>query len=99
METISVLLDITKFTDFRWRGSLGVCHVINIFFGSNCAKVHHCRICVRDFRERGRELFGPSHPWAALEMPILNTVKVDLSNHATNVDSKNATGIDISKLE
>ena len=33
-----------------------MCHVIHIFLDllwvrCNCAKVHHCRICVRDFRE------------------------------------------------
>ena len=35
-----------------------VCHVIYIFSGSfldkcNCAKFHHCRICVTDFMEGG----------------------------------------------
>ena len=57
----SVFLDIAKFSDFRWKNvdvsrTQGVCHVILICFGSslgnvNCAKFHHCRICVTNFRE------------------------------------------------
>ena len=34
----------------------------------NCAKCHHCRVCVTDFREG-------SHPWVAPKKPILNRVK------------------------
>ena len=40
---------------------------------TNCATLHHCRICVTDFREGG--LFWPPHPWAAPKKPILNRVK------------------------
>ena len=42
----------------------------------NCAKFHHCRICVRDFREGG-PFWPPSprHPSAAPKKPILNRVK------------------------
>ena len=44
MQSISVFLDITKFGDFRSKNadvsrSQGVCHVINIFFGSSSGKV------------------------------------------------------------
>ena len=38
----------------------------------DCAKFHHCRICVTDFSERGP--FWPPHPWAAAKKPILNRV-------------------------
>ena len=57
----SVFLDIAKFADFRWKNAdvsrtQGVCQVIHIFLyllwgRYNCAKFHHCRICVTDFRE------------------------------------------------
>ena len=42
----------------------------------NCAKIHHCRICVTD-SSRGGGTFWPAlpHPWAALRRPILNRVK------------------------
>ena len=40
----------------------------------NCAKFHHCSICVTDFREVGAFL-PPPHPWAAPKKPILNRVK------------------------
>ena len=39
----------------------------------NCAKFHHCRICVVDFREDGPK--RPPHPWVASKKPILNRVK------------------------
>ena len=41
----------------------------------NCAKFHHCRICVTYFREGGAFLPRPPHPWAALKQPILNRIK------------------------
>ena len=42
----------------------------------NCAKFHHCRIRVTDFRE-GRGLFAlPLLPLAAPKKPILNRVKI-----------------------
>ena len=41
----------------------------------NCAKFHHCRIRVADFREAGPKRPPPTHPWAAPENPILNRVK------------------------
>ena len=84
MQTISAFLDIAKFADFRWKNAdvsrtQGMCHVIHIFFGfplverCNCAKFHHCRICVRDFLEV-RPFCPPPHPWAASKKPILNRV-------------------------
>ena len=39
----------------------------------NCAKFHHCRICVADFREGS--LFAPTHSWTVPKRPILNKVK------------------------
>ena len=42
-------------------------------FLDNCAKFHHCRICVADFRDGGAK--RPPHPWAAPKKPILNRVK------------------------
>ena len=71
--SISVFSDIAKFADFRRKnadvsGTQGVCHVNYIFIyfvgllelRYNCAKFHHCRICVTDFREVG--LFAPPFP-------------------------------------
>ena len=40
----------------------------------NCAKFHHCRICVTDFREWG-PFCSPPLPCAAPKIPILNRVK------------------------
>ena len=56
-----------------------MCHLIYMFFGSsvdkvNCAKFHHCRICVTDLKEGG--LFGPLLPWAVPKNPILNKVRL-----------------------
>ena len=63
MESISEFLDIAKIADFWSKNAdvsrtQGVCHVIHIFLDLpwvryNCAKFHHCRICVTDFREGG----------------------------------------------
>ena len=44
MQSIFVFLDITKFTDFRGKNAdvsrtQGVCHVIQMFFGSYLSKV------------------------------------------------------------
>ena len=44
MQAISVFLDIAKVTDLRWKntdvnGTLGVCHVIYLFFGFTLGKV------------------------------------------------------------
>ena len=56
-----------------------MCHVIYTFFWDlplvkyNCAKFHHCRICVADFRKGVPK--RPPHPWAAPKTPILNRVK------------------------
>ena len=61
MQSISVFADIAKFADFWWKNAdfsrtEETCHVIHIFFGSCLGKVllcqvHHCRICVTDFRK------------------------------------------------
>ena len=71
-QSIHVVLDIAKLTDFRWKfsdvsGTQGVGHVIHISFWSfyvryNSAKFHHCRICVRDWAV---------HLWVAPKKPIL----------------------------
>ena len=52
----------------------------------NCAKFHHCKICVKDFREEGPKRHPP-HPWAAPKKPILNRVKKEL----LNLDTGNST--------
>ena len=65
------------------RRNQGVCHVIHRFLDLllvryNCAKFYHCRICVRDSRERRGGCFfcpTPSRPWTAQKRPILNRVK------------------------
>ena len=61
MQSISVFVDIAEFADFRWKiadvsRTQWMCHVIYIFLDLlwlryNCAKFHHCRIFVIDFRE------------------------------------------------
>ena len=57
---MSVFLDIIKITDFQSANvsrSQGVSlFMLSIFLdllyvSCNCAKFHHCRICVTDFRE------------------------------------------------
>ena len=79
MQSISVFLDIKNFADFRWKNTdvsrtQGVCHVIHIFLDLlkvryNCAKLHHCRICVKDFRERGAPSPSPPPPPTIREQP------------------------------
>ena len=64
MQSVDVFLDIARFADFRWKladvnETQGVCHVFHIIFGIfkaiyNCAKFHHRRICVTDFKEWGK---------------------------------------------
>ena len=41
-----------------------------------CAKFHHCRIYLTDFRGGRGGFLPPSHLWAAPKKPILNRVKV-----------------------
>ena len=57
----------------------------------NCAKFHHCKICVTDFKKVGKgggELFHLSpHPWAAPKKPILNRIKCS----STHLFCKNTT--------
>ena len=63
MHSIYVFLDITKFADFQWKilmsAILWGCvtwfiYFLDIFYVRyNYAKFHHCRICVKDFREEG----------------------------------------------
>ena len=43
------------------------------FLRCNCAKFHHCRIYVTDFREGA--FSPPPHPWAAPKKPILKGLK------------------------
>ena len=41
----------------------------------NCAKFHHFRICLTDFKERFWQiLLCHSHPWAALKRSMMNRV-------------------------
>ena len=60
MQSTSVFLNIAKFANFRSKNAdvsrtQAVCFVIHIFCGSyNCAKFHHCSICVTDVREGWR---------------------------------------------
>ena len=66
MQSIS---DIAKLAYFRLKNAdvsrtQGVCHVIHkildlLWFRYNCAKYHHCTICLTDFREEG---FLPPRP-------------------------------------
>ena len=70
MKSISVFLDIAKFADFRWKmlmpAELKGCVTWFISFLDLlwvryiCAKFHHCRMCVTDFREGGH--FCPNPP-------------------------------------
>ena len=82
MQSVSVFLDIAKFVDFRWKmlmsSEIKGCITWFIYFLDllwvryNCAKFHHCRICVIDFREGGT--FLPLHPWTISKRSILNRV-------------------------
>ena len=69
MKSISTFLAIAKFTDF-WEKNADfsrtqkTCHVIHIFLDLlqvryKCAKFHHCRICVTNFRKGA--FLPPSH--------------------------------------
>ena len=74
---------MTKFADLRWKNadvsrnqgaSTWLINLLDLLWVRyNCAKFHHCRICVTDFREWAFP--PPSHPWEAPRMPILNRVK------------------------
>ena len=86
MQSISMFLDIAKFAGFRWTNTdvskiQGVRHVIYISLESSlgkeykCAKFHHFRICVTDFRE-GEAFLLPPYPQAAPKKPILNRIKI-----------------------
>ena len=76
MQSMNEFLDTAKFVDFWWKiadvsRTQGMCHVIYIFLDLfwvryNCAKFHHCGICVGDFREG--VLFFPNL-WAARKSP------------------------------
>ena len=69
MQSKFAFLDIGNFADLRLKNSniirtQVVAHVIHMFLDllyakHNCAKFHHCRICVTDFREKG--LSSPPH--------------------------------------
>ena len=83
MQSTSVFVNITKVADFHWKNAddsrvQGVRYVIYIFLDLlsvkyNCAKFHHCRICVTDFR-KGVFLARPS-VWATPKRPILNRIR------------------------
>ena len=58
MQFIPVFLDIEKFADFRSKiadvSGTWFIYFLDLFqVGYNCAKFHHCRICVTDLREGG----------------------------------------------
>ena len=49
MESISVFLDIAKFSESQWKigdvsRTQGVCHMIHISFGSSLGKVKLCQV-------------------------------------------------------
>ena len=79
-----MFLDVAKFSDFWWQNPESaelkecVTWFVHFFYlplvWYNCAKSHHCRICLADLRERGPKS-SPPHPWAAPKKPILNRVK------------------------
>ena len=58
LQSILVFLDITKVAIFgeKMLNSKGVsrdiCFLDLLYVRYNCAKFHHCRMCVTDFRER-----------------------------------------------
>ena len=75
MQSISVFLDIGKFVDFWWKMLMSAelkgyvtwfLYFLDLLWVRyNCAKFHHCRICVTDFRE-GRPFCPPlisEQPW------------------------------------
>ena len=80
MQSVSVFVDITKASGFRKKilmsAEMKMCatlfvYVLNLLqVRYNCAKFHHCRICVRDFR-KGAFLLAP-HLRAVLNRFILN---------------------------
>ena len=87
---MSVFLDVTKVVASLWKNAVvsrtqGVYHVVYMFFGSSLCKLYLCQVSslqdetnsVTNFR-KGAFLPRPfpSHPWAALEKPILNRGKV-----------------------
>ena len=65
MQSISVLSDIAKFDDFRWKNAdisttQGVRHVTHIFLSL-------FEMCATDYREGG--FLSRPHPWAATKRP------------------------------
>ena len=69
-------LDVAKFADFRWKNAdvTWFIHFLDLpLVRYNCAKFHHCRICVADFKEGAKK--AHPHPWAAPKKLILNRVK------------------------
>ena len=92
MQSISVFLEVTKVIAFLGKNAdvsrtQEVYHVVYMFFGSSLCKLQLCLVlslqdetnCVTNFRKEAflpRPL--PSHPWAALEKPILNRGKVTI---------------------
>ena len=88
MQSISAFLYITRATKFRGKNTdasrtQGTCSVIYMFLdllqvSYNCAKFHHCRICVAVSMEGGLSPDGPP-PTSSVskprKRPILNRVK------------------------
>ena len=54
MQSVFVFLDIKKVADLRWKNvdaSRWFIYFCRSSLGKVCAKFHHYRICVTDFRE------------------------------------------------
>ena len=77
MQFISLFLNVTEVADFLWKmlmsAELKGCVTWAIyFFSHNCAKFHHYKVCVTDFREREpfwapiREHFQKRSSWIGL---------------------------------
>ena len=75
----------SKIWDFRWKkcwyqqNSRGVppdSYILDVLWvRCNCAKFHHCRICVTDFRDRGDTPIR-QHPWNSPSLIELSRIWV-----------------------
>ena len=83
MQFIFVFLDIKNFVDFQWRNAdisrtPGVCHVIQILFGSSLDKVYLPSFIIVGYVwqiSRSGVFFAPVHPREAPQMSIPNRIK------------------------
>ena len=81
IQSISVFLHVTKFTDFRWKNadvsrSQGVSYVIHMILGSSLGITVPSFIIVGYIWQvlRRGNIFAP-HPWTTPKRPIPNRVK------------------------